>query len=55
MSDDPNNPVTKTDEHVKTFENLPEKEKDLHRLKESEERSSGKDRKKVDEEIEQKT
>ncbi len=55
MNDEPNDPGKKLDKHVETFEDLPEKQKELHRLKEDEQRSTGKNLEEVDEEIEEKT
>lgn len=54
MNDEPNDPGKKSDKHVETFEDLPEKQKDLHRLKEDAQRSTGKELQEVDEKIEEK-
>jgi len=52
---EPNDPGKKLDEHVETFEKLPEKQKELHHLEEAEKKSIGKDLEKVDQAIEKKT
>ena len=55
MTEEPNDPGKKLDEHLETFEKLPEKQKELHHLEEAEKKSSGKDLEKVDQAIEKKT
>ncbi len=55
MSEKPNDPGKKSGEDTETFEKLPGKQKDLHHLKEAQEKSLGKDREQVDKEIKKKT